>query len=239
VESYDVIVVNPLVGELRQVWAHFLGDLCRNVDYSIEICPKGESLPNLWKGRTVKLRDQARGGQIGYPGRLMSTPEHPFPNVDDLVARNADYAASLEQPYEDVRPNRNLAVVACMDSRMDIFSILGLENGEAHIIRNAGGIITDDAIRSLALSQRYLGTREIILLHHTDCGLLNLDVAKFNADFESDVGVRPPWKLEAFSDPYTDIQQSIRRLQISPFVMHSDQVTGFVYDVDTGLLDPV
>jgi len=165
--------------------------------------------------------------------------EHPFPNAPDLMARNATHAASLDGSHFDVSPSRALAVVACMDSRMDIFAILGLENGEAHIIRNAGGVVTDDAIRSLCLSQRFMGTREIILLHHTDCGLHNLDVLKFNDAFEADVGVRPPWKLEAFADPYADVRQSARRLQLSPFVKHADQISGFVYDVDTGLLDPV
>ena len=126
-----------------------------------------------------------------------------------------------------------------MDSRMDTFQILGLGHGEAHVIRNAGGIITDDVIRSLCLSQRFMGTREIILLHHTDCGLHNLDVLKFNDAFEADVGVRPPWKLEAFADPYADVKQSIRRLELSPFLAHTDQIRGFVYNVDNGLLDEV
>ncbi len=168
----------------------------------------------------------------------MST-SHPFPNADDLVARNAEHVKRLDGTHHDVRPSRSLAVVACMDSRMDIFAILGLENGEAHIVRNAGGVITDDAIRSLCLSQRFMGTREIILLHHTDCGLHNLDVVKFNDEFERDVGVRPPWKLEAFTDPYANVRQSIRRLELSPFLAHRDLIRGFVYDVDTGRLDEV
>ena len=167
------------------------------------------------------------------------TSAHPFPNADELVARNRDHAKRLDGTHLDVRPSRALAVVACMDSRMDIFAILGLENGEAHIVRNAGGVITDDAIRSLCLSQRFMGTREIILLHHTDCGLHNLDVIKFNDEFEADVGVRPPWKLEAFADPYADVKQSIRRLELSPFLAHTDEIRGFVYNVDTGLLDEV
>lgn len=167
------------------------------------------------------------------------TSNHLFPNADQLIARNIEHANGLDGTHLDVRPSRSLAVVACMDSRMDIFAILGLENGEAHIVRNAGGVITDDAIRSLCLSQRFMGTREIILLHHTDCGLLNLDVMKFNDAFEADVGVRPPWKLEAFSDPYANVKQSIRRLELSPFLAHSDQIRGFVYNVDTGLLDEV
>ena len=162
-----------------------------------------------------------------------------FPNTDELVARNAEFADTLDGTHLDVRPSRSLAVVACMDSRMDIFAILGLENGEAHIVRNAGGVITDDAIRSLCLSQRFMGTREIILLHHTDCGLHNLDVLKFNDAFEADVGVRPPWKLEAFADPHANVKQSIRRLELSPFLAHTDEIRGFVYNVDTGRLDEV
>jgi len=167
------------------------------------------------------------------------TSSHPFPNADDLVARNAEYSSTLDGAHFDVRPSRQLAVVACMDSRMDIFAILGLENGEAHIIRNAGGAVTDDTVRSLCLSQRFLGTREIILLHHTDCGLYQLDENAFKAELQSELGVRPHWALESFTDPYEDTRQSIRRIELSPFVKHTDQIRGFVYDVDTGLLAEV
>jgi len=170
---------------------------------------------------------------------LMSSDPHEFPNTDDLVARNASYAETRDGSHLDVRPNRQLAVVACMDSRMDIFAILGLENGEAHIIRNAGGAVTDDTIRSLCLSQRFLGTREIILLHHTDCGLYQLDENKFKAELQAELGVRPTWALESFDDPHGDVRMSMRRLELSPFVMHQGHVRGFVYDVDTGLLDEV
>jgi len=169
---------------------------------------------------------------------VLKTP-HPYPNADDIVERNAVYADTLDGSHLDVRPSRQLAVVACMDSRMDIFAILGLENGEAHIIRNAGGVVTDDTIRSLCLSQRFLGTREIILLHHTDCGLYQLDEAGFKADLQAELGVRPPWALEAFDDPYEDTIQSIRRLQLSPFVKYREDIRGFVYNVDTGRLDEV
>lgn len=165
--------------------------------------------------------------------------EQPFPNADDLVRRNVEHAATLDGEHLDVRPSRALAIVACMDSRMDIFAILGLENGEAHIIRNAGGAVTEDAIRSLCLSQRFLGTREIILLHHTDCGLHNIDENTFNAELEDELGVRPTWALEAFSDPFANVRQSMRRLQLSAFVTHTDALRGFVYDVDTGRLDEV
>jgi len=162
-----------------------------------------------------------------------------FPNTDELVARNAQYGKTLDGTHLDVRPSRSLAVVACMDSRMDIFAILGLENGEAHIIRNAGGAVTEDTIRSLCLSQRFLGTREILLLHHTDCGLYKLNENEFNADLQQELGVRPSWALESFDDPYADVRQSIRRLELNPFVKHKDDMRGFVYNVDTGLLDEV
>jgi carbonic anhydrase len=126
-----------------------------------------------------------------------------------------------------------------MDSRMDMFDILGLGNGEAHIIRNAGGVITDDVIRSLCLSQRFLGTREIVLVHHTDCGLQQVDEAAFKAELESELGIKPWWALESFHDPHQDVAQSIRRLRMTPFVPYKEHVRGFVYDVTTGRLDEV
>ncbi len=168
----------------------------------------------------------------------MSESARPFPNRDQLVDNNRAFAATTES-IADVRPDRKLAVIACMDSRMDIFAILGLKNGEAHIIRNAGGAVTDDAIRSLCLSQQKLGTREVILLHHTDCGLLNLDETAFKAELEDELGIRPQWALESFSDPHADVRQSIERLRLSPFIPHTDHVSGFVYDVDTGELHAV
>lgn len=161
------------------------------------------------------------------------------PNADELVANNAAYAARFTDADLQVAPKRRLAVVACMDSRMDIFQILGLGNGEAHIIRNAGGVITDDVIRSLCLSQRLLGTREVVLLHHTDCGLQKVDEAAFKAELEEELGVKPWWALESFDDPHRDVAQSMKRLQLTPFVPHRDQVRGFVYDVTTGSLDEV
>lgn len=161
------------------------------------------------------------------------------PNADDLRARNAEYAQRFHDAELQVDPRRQLAVVACMDSRMDIFQILGLGNGEAHIIRNAGGVITDDVIRSLCLSQRFLGTREIVLLHHTDCGLQKVDEAEFKAQLEAEVGIKPWWALESFQDPHLDVAQSMRRLRMTPFVPHKDHVRGFVYDVTSGKLDEV
>jgi carbonic anhydrase len=161
------------------------------------------------------------------------------PNVDELVANNDRYAASFEHRSLSLRPRRRMAVVACMDSRMEIFEILGLVHGDAHIIRNAGGSVTDDVIRSLALSQRMLGTREIVLIQHTNCGLHNLNEDQFKADIEAETGMRPWWALESFHDPFSNVAQSIRRLQHSPFVFFKDHISGFVYDVETGALHAV
>lgn len=160
-------------------------------------------------------------------------------SADELVANNAAYAAGFAEHRLPVSPRRRLAVVACMDSRMDIFALLGLQDGDAHVIRNAGGVITDDVIRSLCLSQRYLGTREVLLLHHTDCGLQGVTEDHFRALLQAEVGVKPWWSLEAFSDPFTDTAQSIRRLRLTPFVPYKEHIRGFVYDVDTGRLHEV
>ena len=164
----------------------------------------------------------------------------PFsPNADELLAANGRYAADFHDADLQVAPTRRVAVVACMDSRMDIFAILGLANGEAHVIRNAGGVITDDVIRSLCLSQRALGTREVLLLHHTDCGLSKVTEDGFKAELEEELGIKPWWSVEAFSDPRADVRQSMNRLQLTPFIPHKDHVRGFVYDVTTGLLDEI
>jgi carbonic anhydrase len=161
------------------------------------------------------------------------------PNADELVANNAAYAATFSDAGLQVRPKRQLAVVACMDSRMDIFEMLGLAHGEAHIIRNAGGVITDDVIRSLCLSQRYLGTREIVLLHHTNCGLQLVTEDQLKTELEAELGIKPWWAVESFTDPYADTRQSIERLRLTPFLADKSHIRGFVYDVDTGLLDEV
>ena len=161
------------------------------------------------------------------------------PNVDELVERNAAYADSFAFKGLPLRPARRAAVVACMDSRMPIFPILGLERGDAHIIRNAGGVVTDDVIRSLCLSQRAMGTREIVLVHHTDCGLTKVTEDGFNAELEAELGIRPHWALESFDDPYADTRQSIQRLRYSPYILHKDNISGFVYDVATGRLNKV
>jgi len=160
-------------------------------------------------------------------------------SIEDLLSRNANFASKFRDADLEVKPSRQLAVVACMDSRMDIFQLLGLENGEAHIIRNAGGVITDDVIRSLCLSQRHLGTNEIVLLHHTDCGLQNVSEDTFKAELEAELGVKPWWALESFTDPYADVRQSIQRLYMTPFVPHKESIRGFVYDVTSGRLHEV
>lgn len=165
--------------------------------------------------------------------------EHPFPNVDDLVQRNATWAADFDGRGFKTEPTRQVAIVTCMDSRIDVFSMLGLANGEAHIIRNAGGAVTDDVVRSLCLSQRYLKTEEIILVHHTLCGLHNLNEHEFNRSIESDLGIRPSWALESFQDPYDDVRQSMRRIELSPYLAHKVHLSGFVYDVESGKLHPV
>jgi carbonic anhydrase len=166
--------------------------------------------------------------------------EPPFiPSTDALLANNVVYARDFHDGDLAVAPRRHLAIVACMDSRMDIFGILGLEHGEAHVIRNAGGVITDDVIRSLCVSQRLLGTQEVILLHHTDCGLQKVSDDTFKAELEAELGVKPDWSVESFTDPVADVRQSIRRLQLTPFVRHKEHIRGFVYDVLTGRLDEV
>lgn len=139
----------------------------------------------------------------------------------------------------DAAPARQLTVVACMDARIDVFGLLGLRIGQAHVLRNAGGVITDDMIRSIAISQRRLGTREVILLHHTRCGLMTLTEDGFKRELESETGVRPTWAVESFTDPVESVRQSMQRIRVSPFVPHRGQVRGFVYDVDTGELREV
>jgi carbonic anhydrase len=168
--------------------------------------------------------------------RVVPEPSPFEPNADELLANNERYVESFADHDLALRPRRHLAVVACMDSRMDIFQMLGLAHGDAHIIRNAGGVVTDDVIRSLVLSQRLLGTVEIILLHHTDCGLQKVSADELRDELEAETGVRPTWALESFKDPAQDVRQSIRRLQMNPFISHKDHIRGFVYQVEDGRL---
>jgi carbonic anhydrase len=156
-----------------------------------------------------------------------------------LLENNAEYAAAFDQSGLPLPPSKQVAVVACMDARLDVYRALGLALGEAHVIRNAGGVITEDAIRSLAISQRLLGTREIVLIHHTDCGMLTFKDDDVREAIYEETGIRPPFALEAFPDLEGDVRQSIARIQASPFVPHTDEVHGFVYDVETGRLRAV
>ena len=159
--------------------------------------------------------------------------------TDELLRNNEAYAESFEKGDLPLPPARGVAVVACMDARLDVHKMLGLEEGDAHVIRNAGGVITDDEIRSLAISQRLLGTSEIILVHHTDCAMLTFTDDELKAQIQEDVGVKPHFSMESFSDLEEDVRQSIRRIQASPFIPSKDSVRGFVYEVETGRLREV
>lgn len=158
--------------------------------------------------------------------------------TDDLLRNNEAYAAQFTGPLP-LPPSKQVAIVACMDARLDVYRVLGLGEGEAHVIRNAGGVVTEDEIRSLAISQRLLGTREIILIHHTDCGMLTFTDDDFKASILAETGLRPPWAAEAFPDVEADVRQSISRIQASPYIPLKDSVRGFVFDVATGRLTEV
>jgi carbonic anhydrase len=159
--------------------------------------------------------------------------------TDELLANNEGYAASFDKGELPLPPGRKLAVVACMDARLNVYGMLGLQEGDAHVIRNAGGVVSDDVIRSIAISQRLLGTEEIILIHHTDCGMLTFTDDEFKASIEQDTGIRPEWAAEAFPDLDGDVRQSIARLQASPFIPRKDAIRGFVYEVHNGRLREV
>jgi carbonic anhydrase len=160
-------------------------------------------------------------------------------STDELLTNNEAYAGSFDKGSLPMPPGKKVAVVACMDARLDPAGALGLQEGDAHVIRNAGGVVTDDAIRSLAISQRLLGTEEIILIHHTDCGMLTFTDDDFKRSIEEDTGIRPEWAAEAFSDLDGDVRQSIARIKASPFVPRKDAIRGFVYEVETGRLREV
>ena len=159
--------------------------------------------------------------------------------IDDLIANNDAFAEPLSARHVDVRPRRGLAIVTCMDSRLDVFAALGLEVGDAHVLRNAGGVVTDDVIRSLAVSQRKLGTRAVMLVHHSDCGMQTLTDDGFRAELLDATGVAPAFAIESFTDAEADVRQSIERVRRSAFLPHRDEVRGFVYDVDTHRLREV
>ena len=159
--------------------------------------------------------------------------------TDDLLRNNARYAEGFKKGDLPIPPGKQIAIVACMDARLDIGRMLGLEEGDAHVIRNAGGVVSDDVIRSLAISQRLLGTREIALIHHTDCGMLTFQAADLKEALRAETGIRPPFAIETFPDADEDVQQSMARIQASPFVPHKDQIRGFVFEVETGRLREV
>ena len=159
--------------------------------------------------------------------------------TDDLLRNNEAYAESFQKGDLPLPPAKGVAVVACMDARLDVHKILGLEEGDAHVIRNAGGVITDDEIRSLAISQRLLGTNEIVLIHHTDCGMLTFSDDELKQQIQEDVGIKPHFSMESFSDLEEDVRQSVARIQASPFVPNKGAVRGFAYEVETGRLREV
>jgi carbonic anhydrase len=159
--------------------------------------------------------------------------------TDELLQNNEAYAESFDKGDLPLPPAKGVAVVACMDARLNVYGMLGLHEGDAHVIRNAGGVITDDEIRSLAISQRLLGTQEIILIHHTDCGMLKFSDDELRQQIQDDVGIKPHFPMESFSDLEEDVRQSIARIQASPFIPNKDSVRGFVYEVETGHLREV
>ncbi len=159
--------------------------------------------------------------------------------TDELLQNNAAYAESFDKGDLPLPPARGVAVVACMDARLDVHKILGLEEGDAHVIRNAGGVMTDDEIRSLTISQRLLDTREIILIHHTDCGMLAFSDDELKAQIHEEVGMKPHFSMESFSNVEEDVRQSIQRIQVSPFIPHKDSVRRFIYEVEPGRMREV
>ncbi|MDP8930428.1 MAG: carbonic anhydrase [Actinomycetota bacterium] len=159
--------------------------------------------------------------------------------TDELVRNSESFAASFDRGSPPVTPGGKVAVLACMDARIDVYALLGLRLGEAHVIRNAGGVVSEDAVRSLLISQRLLGTREIMLIHHTDCGMLRFKDDEVKAQIESETGVRPPFALEAFAEVEADVRQSIARIQANPFIPYKERVRGFVYEVESGRLREV
>ncbi len=159
--------------------------------------------------------------------------------TDDLLRNNEEYARGFDKGDLPLPPAKGVAVVACMDARLDVHAMLGLELGDAHVIRNAGGVITDDEIRSLVISQRLLGTTEIVLIHHTDCGMLKFSDEEVSSQIEADTGVRPPFALGSFPDLEGNVRESIEKIRTSPFIPHKDAVRGFVYEVETGRLREV
>lgn len=159
--------------------------------------------------------------------------------ADEIFRRNQQFAEQFEGTQLEARPGRKVAVVTCMDARINPYAALGLADGDAHVLRNAGGVVTDDVIRSLAISQRKLGTEEVVLIHHTKCGMQTLTDDAFRAELQEATGIAPWFAIESFTDVEADVRQSMERVRRSPFLLHTDKVSGFVYDVDTGRLTEV
>ena len=159
--------------------------------------------------------------------------------TDELLENNKAYVDSFDKADLPLPPGKKVAVVACMDARLNVYGALGLSEGDAHVIRNAGGVVTDDEIRSLAISQRLLGTEEIILIHHTDCGMLTFSDDEFRNAIQQETGIKPEWAAESFSDLDADVRQSIARIKASPFIPRTESVRGFIYEVETGRLREV
>ena len=158
--------------------------------------------------------------------------------TDKYLENNKAYAASFSGPLP-LPPSNKIAVLACMDARLNVYGALGIQEGESHVIRNAGGVVTDDEIRSLAISQRLLGTEEIVLIHHTDCGMLTFTDDEFKASIQDETGIKPEWAAESFNDLETDVRQSIARIKASPFIPKKENIRGFIFDVATGRLNEV
>jgi len=159
--------------------------------------------------------------------------------IDEFLANNETYAGQFDKGSLPMPPAKQIAAVVCMDARLETGALLGLAEGDAHVIRNAGGVVTDDVIRSLTISQRLLGTREIMLIHHTDCGMLTFTDANLKQQILDETGIKPPFAMEAFADIDTDVRQSLARIKASPYIPHKDQVRGFVYEVESGQLREV
>jgi len=156
--------------------------------------------------------------------------------TDELLSNNERYTESFDKGDLPMPPAKQIAIVTCMDARLSPYVMLGLSEGDAHVIRNAGGVITDDEIRSLMISQRLLGTREVMLIHHTNCGMLTFSEEEVKGQIQEEIGIKPPFALESFTDLEENVRQSIRRIEASPFIPHKDSVRGFIYEVETGRL---
>jgi carbonic anhydrase len=192
----------------------------------------------LWAALQLIGNNQSHSHPIGEKVFQYPSERNPMTVTDQYLQNNKNYAANFQGPLP-LPPKNQIAVLACMDARINVYAALGIQEGESHVIRNAGGVVTDDEIRSLAISQRLLGTKEIILIHHTDCGMLTFSDDEFKKSIQDETGIKPEWAAEAFSDLEVDVKQSIARIKQSPFIPHTDHVRGFIFDVATGLLNEV